>query len=71
MIMINRIKYYFTFRKVRKRFILLGQMIDAIDKGFNKHNISRQKRRQFWEDFIKNPESRKKFIQEMRQNIGR
>jgi len=66
MIMISRIKKYFALRKARKRFILLGQMIDALDRAFTKKGISRQQRKQFWEDFIKHPEHRKKFMEEMK-----
>lgn len=40
-------------------------MIDAIDKSFAKKNIARQSRRQFWDDFVNSPESRKKILQDM------
>lgn len=64
--MFDFIRRYFALRKARKRFELLGKMIDSIDRGFNKHSISRKRRRQFWYDFIYSPESRKKFIKEMK-----
>lgn len=63
--MIKKIKHYFAVRKARKRFILLGQMIDSIDKAFTKKGVSRKARRQFWYDFIKSPESRQKFLKKM------
>ena len=63
--MFKFINHYFAIRKAKKRVVLLGQMIDAIDRGFEKNTIPRWKRRQFWHDFITNPESRKKFIQDM------
>ncbi len=71
MIMINKIKHYFALRKARKRLILLGQMIDAIDRTFTKKEISRKKRRQFWQDFVNSPESRKRFIEEMSRDARR
>ena len=64
--MFKAIKCYFALRKARKRFILLGQMIDSIDKHFTKNNVSRSERRRFWRDFISNPESRIRFMKEMR-----
>lgn len=64
--MIERIKHYFALRKARKRFILLGQMIDAIDRAFTRKGISRHNRRQFWNDFINAPETRAKFMKDMR-----
>ena len=67
--MIKRIKNYLRIRKAVRRFILLGRMIDAIDKGFAKNNISRQKRRQFWDDFVNSPEARKKILQEMKKGF--
>ena len=63
--MIKRIKHYFALRKARKRFILLSQMIDAIDRAFTKKNIPRWQRRQFWNDFINAPETRAKFMKDM------
>jgi len=66
--LLRRIKRYFALRKARKRLILLGQMIDAIDRAFTRKNISRHERRRFWRDFINNPERRKNFIQEMWKN---
>ena len=63
--MIKRIKNYLRIRKAIKRFNLLGRMIDAIDKGFAKNNISRQKRRQFWDDFVNSPEGREKMLKDM------
>lgn len=64
------IRRWVQFHKARKRFILLGEMIDAIDKGFIKNNIPHYKRRQFWYDFIHYPENRKKFIQDMGKEIN-
>lgn len=60
--MIKTIKQYFAYRKARKRIVLLGQMIDAIDRAFTKQGVSRKMRRQFWHEFISNPESRINFI---------
>lgn len=68
--MLEGIKRYFKLRESRKRFILLGKMIDSIDKSFIKNQVSRQVRRQFWSDFVNSPENRKKFIQEMGKQYG-
>ncbi len=67
--MFSRIKYYFIMRKARKRYLMLAAMIDSIDKAFTKKGISRRERRRFWAKFVHNPESRKKFIQEMGKNV--
>lgn len=67
--MIKRIKNYLRIRKATGRFILLGRMIDAIDKGFAKNNISRQKRRQFWDDFVNSPETRKRMLRDMKKGF--
>lgn len=64
--MIRKIKQHFQLRKARQRLILLGQMIDAIDKGFTKNNVPRKVRRQFWYNFIHYPEHRKDFIGKMK-----
>ena len=69
MIMINKIKRYFVLRKLRKRYILLGRMIDAIDRAFVKNDIPRWRRRQFWNDFINNPETRKQFMKDMERDV--
>ncbi len=67
--MLNRIRYYFRVRKAIKRYKLLAAAIDAIDKAFTRNGVSRRARRQFWNDFINNPESRKKFMEGMWKNI--
>lgn len=68
MIMINKIKHYFAIRKVIKRYKMLSAMINSIDRAFTKRGISRHDRRQFWNDFVNSPESRKKFIEDMGKN---
>ena len=67
--MISIIRRYFLFRKARQRYIILGEAIDAIDKAFERKNISRRERRRFWHEFITSPASRAKFIQDMRKGI--
>ena len=68
--MFKRLKAYFALYKAKKRLILLGQMIDSIDRAFIKKGISRKKRRQFWDDFVNSPENRKRFIEEMEDVRG-
>ncbi len=68
--MINKIKHYFAIRKVIKRYKMLSAMINSIDRAFIKKGISRHDRRQFWNDFVNDENSRKKFIQEMGKNSG-
>ena len=67
--MLKRIKAYFALRQARKRLILLGQVIDAIDRIFAKKGINRKKRRRFWSDFVNSPEARQQFIKEMKINV--
>uniref|UniRef100_A0A6H1ZFE3 Uncharacterized protein n=1 Tax=viral metagenome TaxID=1070528 RepID=A0A6H1ZFE3_9ZZZZ len=69
MIMIREIRRWFKIRKAIKRYKQLGAMIDSIDRAFTKAKISRQKRRQFWDDFVRSPEARKKFVKDMGRNI--
>ena len=64
--MLKCIKAYFALRQARKRLILLGLMIDAIDRTLAKKGVSRKKQRQFWRDFVNSPEARKQFIREMK-----
>ena len=63
--MIKKIRNYLRIRKASRRFNLLVQMVDAIDRGFTKNNIPRQKRRQFWDDFVNSPEGREKMLKDM------
>ncbi len=63
---IAKIKKYFALRRARKRFVILGQAIDCIDKAFVKKGVSRRERRRFWHNFISSPEKRKDFMQKMK-----
>jgi len=61
----ERIRHWFDKRKAIKRAILLGQMIDAIDKGLVKSNIPRKLRQQFWRDFVTSEKFRKDFVKKL------
>ena len=61
----ERIRHWLDKRKAIKRAILLGQMIDAIDKGFVKSNIPRKLRQQFWRDFVTSEKFRKDFVKKL------
>jgi len=65
--MINKIKNYFILRKARNRYILLGKMIDSIDKAFKKNNIPKEQVEVFWYNFIYFPISRRNFIKEIKK----
>jgi len=62
--MLKRIKYFFALRKARNRLLLVGKVIDAVDREFTRKGVSRKQRRQFWYEFIHNKEMREKFVRE-------
>jgi len=68
--MLKRLKHYLALRKARKNLILLGKMIDSIDRAFTKKGISRQQRRQFWYDFVNRSDQRAKFINDVWRGNG-
>lgn len=57
-------------REIQKMFLSAANVIDNIDNAFRKNRVSRERRRQFWNDFVKSPEFRQKFVQDMIRDIG-
>ena len=52
-------------KDIQRQFIQAAKVIDAIDFAFKKKCVSRQKRRQFWNDFVNSEDFRQKFIKDM------
>ena len=68
--MIKRIKRYFALRKAQRRFVLLRQMIDAIDNAFKAKGVPSWQRKQFWDDFITSPRARQQFLRDMAKEFN-
>jgi hypothetical protein len=63
--MFQSIKHWLDKRKAVNRLLLLGRMIDAVDKSFVKSNIPRKLRQQFWRDFVSSEQFRKDFAKKI------
>jgi len=64
--MLKKIRDWIRLRRVKKQMIMFSKTVRMIDRYFTKIGMPNWKRKQFWHDFIKSEEYRKKFIKEMR-----